>query len=308
MKLTESARGVFVIAATPFDENGDLDLDSTNRLVDFYLSHGVSGLTILGMMGEAQKLSPAESSALLRCVLARAAGRVPVVVGVSSPGTRSLVSLAREAMDAGAAAVMVAPLPTQRTDEQVINYYQSICAALGPDTPVVMQDFPLATGVHISVRTIEAIVEQCPTVVMLKHEDWPGLAKISRLRRGAADGGRRISILVGNGGLHLPQELMRGADGAMTGFVYPEMLVQVCSEFAAGRSDAAEDIYDAYLPLLRHEVQPGLGLALRKEVLRRRGAIACAHVRAPGPRLDADDHRDLDRLLARLARRLAHLS
>jgi 4-hydroxy-tetrahydrodipicolinate synthase len=139
------------------------------------------------------------------------------------------------------------------------------------------------------------MVDEHPSLVMFKHEDWPGLRKLQQVRR-ACDGSerRRISILCGNGGLYLPQELRRGADGAMTGFAYPEMLVQVCDTFFAGRPDDAEDIFDRYLPLVRHEQQIGVGLAIRKEI-----------VRAPGPRLDRDDIEELDRLMHRLERRLA---
>jgi 4-hydroxy-tetrahydrodipicolinate synthase len=142
--------------------------------------------------------------------------------------------------------------------------------------------------------------------VMFKHEDCPGLKKLSQMRK-ACDGTARryISILVGNGGLYVPQELRRGADGVMTGFAYPEMLVSVCSLFQAGQSEEAEDLFDVYLPLVRHEQQPGFGLAVRKQILRRRGAIRSAAVRAPGPSLDTDDISELDRLLARLDARLA---
>ena len=141
---------------------------------------------------------------------------------------------------------------------------------------------------------------------MLKHEDWPGLGKLSELRaKSAAQGLRRISILCGNGGLYLPQELGRGADGAMTGFAYPEMLVGVCEKFAAGDIDAADDLFDQYLPVIKHEQQPGYGLAVRKETLHRRGVITSAKVRTPGPTMSADDHKDLDRLLARLDKRLS---
>ena len=129
--------------------------------------------------------------------------------------------------------------------------------------------------------------------------------KLTRLRRGSLEGKhRRIGILAGSGGLYLPQELARGADGAMTGFGYPEMLVEVTKRFAAGDAEGGEDIFDIYLPLLRHEAQPGVGLALRKEILRRRGAIKSSFVRAPGPRLSRDDHEELGRLVHRLDRRL----
>jgi 4-hydroxy-tetrahydrodipicolinate synthase len=292
-----------VIAATPFTDTGALDLDGTERLIDFYLACGVDGMTILGMMGEATKLAPEESGAFLHRVMRRVDGRVPVIVGVSNPGLAALTALTRESMDAGAAGIMVAPQSTQKTEEQVIGYFAAVCDAVGPAVPVVLQDFPLGVGVSISVPTIETIADRMPQVVMLKHEDWPGLSKLSRLRRNERENGRRrLSVLVGNGGLFVPQELRRGADGAMTGYAFPDMLVDVCRRIPSG-DDAAEDLFDAHLPVIRHETQPGTGLAVRKEILRRRGALASAHVRAPGPRLDAADHAELDGLLARLDRR-----
>jgi len=304
-RLDETAKGVFVIAATPFAEDGALDLESTDCLVDFYLDRRVQGLTILGMMGEAGKLTAEESVRFLRRVLGRVGGRVPVIVGVSSPGTANLAALAREAMDEGAAGVMVAPAMGLHTEEQVLRYLAEVQGALGPQVPLCFQDYPQATGVHVSAATVGRLVDACPSFVVFKHEDCPGLRKLSQIRSEAqAAGRRRISILVGNGGLYLPQELARGADGAMTGFAFPEMLLDVCELFARGEAERAEDVFDAYLPLVRHEQQPGVGLALRKEVLRRRGAIRCAATRAPGPRLDAGDHAELDRLLARLERRL----
>jgi 4-hydroxy-tetrahydrodipicolinate synthase len=304
-KLDESARGVFVISATPFREDCALDLDGIDRLVEFYLDAGVHGITILGMMGEAPKLLPEESVAFVQRVLARVAGRVPVIVGVSNPGTDNLVTLARVSMDAGAAGVMVAPLPTLRQDEQVMAYYEAVCERLGSEVPVCYQDYPQSTQVFVSVGLLLRMVEALPQLVMLKHEDCPGLGKLGRIRaRSESSSTRRISILCGNGGLYLPLELARGADGAMTGFGYPEMLVEVYERFIAGDREGAEDVFDAYLPVVRYEQQPGFGLAVRKEILRRRGAITSATTRSPGPRLDGDDMRELDALLARLERRL----
>lgn len=300
-RLDETASGVYVIAVTPFTDAGVIDEASIDSVVEFYLEKGVTGITILGMMGESHKLSMEESRAVMNRYLSRIDGRIPVVVGVSNPGTDPLVSFSREAMDAGAAGVMVAPVNTLRTEEQIFGYFSAVLDRLG-DTPVVLQDYPFITNVNISVDTLKRIFERYPSVKMLKHEDWPGHSKLSRLR---ALPGRQVSILVGNGGLYLPQELARGANGAMTGFAYPEMLVEVCAQYAKGNADRAEDIFDMYLPLLRHEAQPGIGIALRKETLRRRGAIASAHVRHPGPRLTAEDHRELDRLIERQQRRLA---
>ena len=305
-KIGPDSRGVFIISVTPFTEAGDVDWPSVDSLVEFYLGKGVSGVTILGMMGEAQKLSDTESATFAKYFIDRVASRVPVIVGVSHPGTDNLVHLSKTAVDAGAAGVMIAPVAGLKTEIQIRDYFAAIFNRLGPDIPVCFQDYPIGTGVNISVPAFLQLVDEHPSLVMFKHEDWPGLRKLQQVRR-ACDGSvrRRISILCGNGGLYLPQELHRGADGAMTGFAYPEMLVRVCEAFSAGRAEDAEDIFDGYLPLVRHEQQIGIGLAIRKEILRRRGAIASAAVRAPGPRLDRDDIEELDRLMHRLERRLS---
>lgn len=299
-RLNEKAKGVYIIAATPFSDDGEVDLYSLDSLTDFYLEQGVTGFTILGMMGEAPKLTEEETTLVMDRVLKRVADRVPVIVGVSHPSNRSLESLSKQAMDLGAAGVMIAPVANLKTDEQVYAYYASVAKMLGKDIPICLQDFPQATGVHTAVSVINRLVDEFSQVVMLKHEDFPGMRKLSQLRQQSQDEGRRrISILVGNGGLFLPQEMLRGADGAMTGFAYPEMLVQVCQLFTEGRADEAEDLFNIYLPLLRHEFQYGIGLALRKETLRRRGAIRSAFVRKPGPMLDKTDHEELGRLIHR---------
>jgi 4-hydroxy-tetrahydrodipicolinate synthase len=303
--IHRDTRGVYIISATPFDDDGALDLESTDRLMDFYLGHGVSGMTVLGIMGEAPKLAPDEALAFLDRVFARVAGRVPVIVGVSAGGFEVMRRLAHAAMEKGAAGVMVAPPAGTNTEAKLIAYYAGVCAALGPDVPVCVQDFPQATGVAMSAGTILRLAREHAQIVMLKHEDWPGLAKITAIREAERAAEQpRLSILCGNGGLFLPQELARGADGAMTGFAYPEMLVEVVGAHHAGEPDRAEDVFDAYLPLVRYEQQPGVGLAARKEILRRRGAIASAGTRAPGPALTAADAAELTRLVARLERRL----
>ncbi|MBX6368296.1 MAG: dihydrodipicolinate synthase family protein [Rhodospirillales bacterium] len=306
--LDETARGVYIISATPFTDTGAMDWASTDRLVDFYLECGVDGITILGVMGEAPKLTAEESTAFVERVVKRAAGRAQIVVGVSNPGLPQLGDFARRAMDLGAAGVMVSPVPGLKTEEQIWAYLESVAAELG-EIPVVLQDYPQLTQVFMSAGLLNRAFATFPTFKMLKHEEAPGLRKLSRVRAAEATGERRrrISILVGNGGIHLCQELARGADGAMTGFAFPEMLVEVCRLWAAGEKERAEDIYDAYLPVVRHEQQPGIGLALRKETLRRRGIIASAKTRAPGPTLDDDDRAELTHLLDRLARAIRSL-
>lgn len=268
------------------------------------MEKGVTGFTILGILGEATKLTTVESAAFLKRFLHRLAGSHPVIVGASNPGTDNLARFAAEAMDAGAAGVMVAPIPGLKTDDQVFGYFAEVLSRLH-GIPVCYQDYPQTTGVSTSIAVLHRLIDAFPNLVMLKHEESPGLTKITKLReRSDKREGRRVSILVGNGGLHLPQEMGRGADGAMTGFAYPEMLVEVCRRFAEGDAQGAEDVFDCYLPILRHEQQLGFGFAVRKEVLRRRGALATAHVRHPGLKLSARDHQELDGLMARLENKL----
>jgi 4-hydroxy-tetrahydrodipicolinate synthase len=301
MKLDHTAAGVYAIAVTPFTPDGAVDATSVDRMTDFYLSCGVSGLTILGIMGEAPKLDAAEAMAISNQVVRRA--RVPVIVGVSAPGFAAMRSLARGVMDGGAAGVMIAPPAALRTDEQIVTYYAQAVAAIGTDIPFVIQDYPLALTVVMTPKVIRQIVMDNPSCVMLKHEDWPGLEKISALRAFQRDGTLRpLSILTGNGGLFLDFEMERGADGAMTGYAFPDMLVEVVDFARQGRRDAAHDLFDAHLPLIRYEQQQGIGLAVRKYVLRKRGAIDHDAQRVPGASLSAAARAEIDYLLSRVAR------
>ena len=307
--LDATAKGVYLITVTPFTDAGALDLLSTDRMVDFCLEAGVTGLTVLGIMGEATKLTAEESRTYVKQVLARVAGRVPVVVGASAAGFAPMKELTQSVMDLGASGVMIAPPPTVKTDDQIVSYFDMVSETLGPDVPWVLQDHPVSTGVQMSASVILRIIKNSPTCVMLKHEDCPGLAKMSAYRASSDKGdAKRISILTGNGGgLFLPEELSRGADGAMTGFAYPEMMVDVVKAHAGGDVERAHDLFDAYLPLSRYEQQAGIGLAVRKHLLAQRGVIASAAIRKPGPKLSSADLADLDRLVKRQTRRLAEI-
>ena len=308
--LNESAQGVYLITVTPFKDNGELDLVSTDRMVDFCLERGVTGLTILGIMGEATKLTADESRLFVRKVLARVQGKVPVVVGASAPGFAAMGELTKSVMDMGAAGVMVAPPSTVRTDDQISGYFEMVNETLGSEVPWVLQDHPVSTTVQMSTAVILKILKNSPRCVMLKHEDWPGLAKLTAICNAMQKGElRKISILTGNGGgLFLPEELLRGANGAMTGFAYPEMMVDVCAAYASGKIERALDIFDAYLPLAKYEQQAGVGLAVRKHILAERGAIASAAIRKPGPKLSALDIADIKRLTVRQEQKLSLLA
>lgn len=294
--------GVCVIAPTPFHPDGRIDTASIDRMTDFYGEAGCSGITVLGQLGEAPKLDADEALAIAKQVIRRTG--LPVIVGVSAPGFAAMRTLARASMEAGAAGVMIAPPSTLRTDDSIVAYYRQAAEAIGTDVPFVIQDYPLTFSVQMTPAVIRRIVQDSASCAMLKHEDWPGLEKISTLRGYERDGSmRRISILCGNGGLFLDFEVERGADGAMTGYCFPDMLVELVKRTHAGERERAHDLFDAHLPLIRYEQQPGVGLAVRKYVLMRRGILASDAQRRPAAAMSATARAEVDFLLARLARR-----
>jgi 4-hydroxy-tetrahydrodipicolinate synthase len=299
--LDHTAAGLFPIAPTPFHPDGRIDTRSIETLIERYLAAGATGVTVLGIMGEAPKMTAEESLAIVGQFI-KGMARLPVIVGVSSPGFAAMAQLASSAMDMGAAGVMIAPPPSLRTDDQITGYYRQAVEAIGSDIPFVIQDYPLTLTVQMTPKVIRQIVQDNASCVMLKHEDWPGLEKISALRGFQKDGSLRpISILTGNGGLFLDFEMERGADGAMTGYAFPEMLSRIVSLTKAGHRDKAHDLFDAHLPLLRYEQQQGVGLAVRKYVMMRRGMIASDAQRKPASGLTAAGRAEVDYLLARLA-------
>ena len=302
MPLDHTAHGVYPIAPTPFDADGRIDMASIDRLTDFYREVGSTGMTVLGVMGEAPKLDGAEALEVATRFIRRAGG-LPVIVGVSAPGFAAMRGLALASMDAGAAGVMIAPPNMLRTDDQIAGYYRQANEAIGGDIPWVIQDYPLNFSVVMTPGVIRRIVAENPSCVMLKHEDWPGLEKISALRGWQSEGSMRpISILCGNGGLFLDFETERGASGAMTGYAFPDMLVDVVRLATEGRRDPAHDLFDAHLPLLRYEQQPTVGLAIRKYVMAKRGLIASDAQRKPAVAMSAKAKAEVDYLLGRLAR------
>jgi len=301
MKLDHTAGGVFAISVTPFNDDATIDWSSLDRVTDYYAECGATGLTILGILGEAPKLESQESIDVVKRVLART--NLPVIVGVSSSGFAAMRSLARQSMDLGAAGVMIAPPASLRTDDQIRQYYAGAVEAIGDDVPFVIQDYPLTLSVIMSSSVIRDIVNAHANCVMLKHEDWPGLEKISSLRGFEREAQMRpISILCGNGGLFLDFEMERGANGAMTGYAFTDALAEIVRLYTRGERDIAHDLFDAHLPLLRYEQQPGIGLAVRKYILKRRGILTSSKQRKPAGQITATAEKEIDYLLGRLAR------
>lgn len=302
--ISYEEHGVYPIAPTPFFEDGSIDFDSIARLCAFYRRAGATGVTILGVLGEATKMNAAEAVDVINGFAANLEG-LDLVVGVNSPGFSSMKFLADAAMSAGASAVLLGAPANLRTDEQIVGYYRKAAEVLGKDTPFIIQDYPLVLQVVFSNGAIREIANENANCVALKHEDWPGLEKVRTLKRWMKEGSmKKIPIVVGNSGLFLDFECDNGVNGAMTGYAFPEMLVEAVALSKAGKKDDMHDLYDAHLPYLRYEAQPKIGVGIRKYVLKKRGVFSCDTQRAPFTPLSDTARAEIDYLLLRLTERL----
>ncbi|HET7694455.1 MAG TPA: dihydrodipicolinate synthase family protein [Vicinamibacterales bacterium] len=287
--------GVYSIIPTAFTDSGDLDPASQRAVVDLFIDKGANGLTALGVTGEVARLEERERAEILQVVVEQAAGRVPIIAGTSAEGTRTCISYSRQAKGLGAAAVMVSPPRMPKLNSAaVVNHYKALADAV--DLPIIVQDYPPITGFAMEPSLLARIAKEVPAARTIKLEDPPTPFKTARILEAAGD--TTVQIFGGLGGVFLLEELISGATGAMTGFAFPEILARIMKHWNAGEKDAAADVFYRAVPLMRFEFQEGIGMAIRKDVLRRRGALKSAATRAPAGALDAPTKLALDRVLA----------
>jgi 4-hydroxy-tetrahydrodipicolinate synthase len=287
--------GVFSVLPTPFTPAGDFDPDSLKRIIDLFIADGVNGFTALGVTSEVARLTDAERDRVLDTVVSHVNGRVPIVAGTTAEGLRTCIDYTRRARAAGATAVMISPPRTPKINsDSVMKHFAEVASAV--ETPIIVQDYPPISGFAMEPALLVRIAREVPAAGTIKLEDPPTPFKTSRILEQAA--GLDIRIFGGLGGVFLLEELMAGAAGAMTGFAFPAILVTIVTLFRAGKIDAAAAEFYAKVPLMRFEFQDGIGMAIRKEVLRRRGAIAHAGIRPPGGVLDQATKDALDRVMA----------
>jgi len=285
--------GVFSVVPTPFDPSGAIDYSGLKRAVRFFVETGVDGLTALGVTSETSRLSDQERAGVLECIFAEVGGRLPIVVGATTDGLSTTIELCERARSLGAAAVMVGPPRMARgTSDAVMRYFSSLAKAA--DIDIVLQDYPAVSGFSLEVSLLVRLAEDIPHIRAIKLEDPPTGPKIAALR----DAGlRSLDIFGGLGGAFLLEELLAGSTGAMTGFAFPEVLIHIVRTYRAGDHAGAADTFYQYTPVLRFEAQEGIGMAIRKEFLRRRGVIDRADLRQPGPGLDRATLNALDHVL-----------
>ncbi len=292
--MIEQLKGLYAVLVTPFDVAGKIDEVSLDRLVDFYLERNVHGLVTLSVMGEGPLLLEQERIHVVSRLLSRVNGRVPVVVGINENGAMVASEFGQRLAHLGASALLLAP-PSMSAlhPNTVVDHYGTVAAATR--LPIVVLDYPPLYG-KMSIPLLKQLTDAVEEVCAIKMEDPPTPLKVAALR---AAMGQRLSIFGGFGGVYCLPELERGSDGFMTGYAFPEHLLRIFEQFRAGDLSAAAQEYARWLPLMVNEGQAGIGTALRKEILRRRGAIACATVRAPTAALDHETNRALDGVLER---------
>lgn len=282
-------QGVLSILVTPFLKNELIDETSLRAQVEFFINKGVDGVVALGVNGEAHKLTEAEKHHIVQIVLDQAGKRCLVFAGTGLSGTYATVQLSKEMASLGVQGVMIAP-PAQLNGNRdgLIKHYLYLMEKV--DLPIIVQDYPLFTGVQMDAELLVHLIQEMGPKHAIKLEDTPSAAKIKRIfeivnERGYSTG---IPILGGLGGMYLLEELMSGASGTMTGFAFPEILVEICQSFFQGNQKRADHVFELAKPLLDFEGQNGIGLAIRKEILRRRGVISDNQLREPFNKLSSD--------------------
>ena len=293
--MIDSFYGMHWMLATPFNQNEEVDYESIPNLVGKAISSGCTGVVGLGVMGEAARLTDRERTKIAEKII-NSAENLPVTLGTTANGTKAMIERSKEAEQVGAAAVMVsAPSMPKSNLDALFGYYHQLAEQI--TIPIVMQDYPQTSGVEMPVDFIVRVANEIPNVKYLKLEDPPTPTKISAIRNKIQD---RMGIFGGLGGVFLLDELRRGSIGAMTGFAYPEILVQICNEYKNSKSELAEKLFYDHLPLIQFEQQEGIGLAIRKAGIHHRGLISHPTVRHPAGQLAETTYNELLEMIKRV--------
>lgn len=275
--------GVYPIVVTPFHDDGSVDYTSLDRLVEHLLEQGAHGLGLFGNASEGYTLLASERTAMLQRIAARVRGRVPLVVSSGHTGTDAAVALSKEAYDLGAYALMVLPPYFLKTDgEGLMHYFGAISQAV--PIPIMVQDAPLMTQVAMPVPLLTRMAREIEQVKSVKVEAPPTVPKIGALHA-AADGA--LALFGGLNGQFLIEECERGAVGTMPSSDATWLYVRVMDLLAKGNKQEAWRLFSIALPLIRFELQPGLGVSAAKHNLVAEGILASARVRHPTSSIDA---------------------
>lgn len=281
--------GVFPIVVTPFLEDGAIDYSSLDRLIDHLLAQGAHGLGLFGNASEGYTLLASERVEMLRRIVRRVNGRVPLVVSSGHTGTDAAVQLSCEARDLGAAALMVLPPYFLKPDgDGLVFYYDAISKAAG--IPIMVQDAPLMSQVAMPVALLARMAREIEHVTSVKVEAPPTAPKIAALKAAA---GAKLALFGGLNGNFLIEECERGAVGTMPSSDMTWVYVRVMKMLEEGKQAEAWRLFSIAMPLIRYELQPGLGVSAAKHNLVSEGVLATARVRHPTSSIDAASEKEL---------------
>ncbi len=281
--------GVFPIVVTPFLDDGSIDYSSLDRLIDHLLAQGAHGLGLFGNASEGYTLLASERIEMLRRIAKRVNGRVPLVVSSGHTGTDAAVQLSREARDRGAAALMVLPPYFLKPDgDGLVFYYDAISKGAG--IPIMVQDAPLMSQVAMPVALLARMAREIEHVVSVKVEAPPTAPKIAALQA-AANG--KLALFGGLNGNFLIEECERGAVGTMPSSDMTWVYVRVMKLLGEGNPAEAWRLFSIAMPLIRYELQPGLGVSAAKHNLVAEGVLSTARVRHPTSSIDGASEKEL---------------
>lgn len=274
--------GVYPIALTTFDEHYEIDESSQLALINYLIDCGVHGIAIFGNASEGYALSESEKGRLMPLIIKEVRQRVPVFVSTGHTGTHVATQLAKAAQSAGADGLMVLPpYFLKPSAEDLFGYYKMISDAVS--IPIMIQDAPLLTGVNIGAAQMARMAKECANVKLTKVEAPPTALKVTEVKQAVGD---TMTIFGGLNGQFFLEELQRGARGTMPGSDMMPMFVKVWNDYEAGRHKEARAEFNRHLPLIRFELQPGLGVSAMKHNLKAQGVIKHTTIRPPTRSLD----------------------
>lgn len=285
--------GIYPIVLTTFDEHYEIDERSQLALVNYLIDCGIHGMAIFGNASEGYALSESEKTRLMSLVIKEVRGRVPVFVSTGHTGTHVAVQLSKAAQEAGADGLMILPpYFLKPSAEELFGYYQMISDAV--NIPIMIQDAPLLTQVNIGAAQMARMAKECANVKLTKVEAPPTALKVTEVKQVVGD---TMTIFGGLNGHFFLEELQRGARGTMPGSDMLPMFVRVWNLYEAGRQKEARALFNRYLPLIRFELQPGLGVSAMKHNLKARGVIKHTAVRPPTRALDGVSIEELQQIV-----------
>jgi len=285
----------YSILQTPFTSSGGLDEPSLFRLLEHRLDVGADGLFLLGIASEAMFLTWAEKQQIVEAVIQEVGGQLPVLVAAYEPATVSAINVALRWQDMGATGIIsLPPYACPPSTDAIVEHFAMLADAIS--IPLIVQDEPNTSGVTMAASVLERIAQELGNIGGFKIEGQPVTEKLTVVRQSLGENTQLFSAA----GTSFVEELTRGSNGMMSGYVFPEIIRDVLGLFTGGDQRGAYALWDHYLPLSATESRPALLWSVRKQILKLRGLIETPTVRNPAITIDSATRHELQEMLSRL--------